>query len=502
MAKEMSADSSLRSIVEASVITGLSSLLTSAIGLAKNKSIALLQGSEGIGVLGQFTSFYTFVVGLVTLGLSLGIIKYTSQYLTSKDYGKIGNYWSSAISVISITSTISAIVLILLSGPISTIIFGDESGSFYVIMLALSIPFSAFAAMLNSLINAARAIKTLASISIVVTAGSFVATIPLVYFLGRDGIIAQIAVTSVIALVLNLYMKGKVTKDWPKLAGDSRFHREEFGALFRFGVVSLITGMMAPLTLFIGQLIIIRSEGLSANGLFQGSWQLFWVYIGFATMSVSVYLLPTMSRTKDSHSLNSQVNNSIRFLVLATTPIACIIVLVPGQILEILYSNEFVAAASLLSLMVVAGAFRVISYPVALALLAKNCLAAFLIIECSWYAVFIVTLLYLLPVIGILATGVGVIAAYIVQSTLAVIFSKRLLNLNYSAKNWGLLIVSITMLIAIMVLAHYFGIWTVIVAAILLPIWFVTSTKPSDRKWIFDRVRAPLRIFISEEKKG
>jgi len=500
MAKEMSADSSLSRIVEASVITGLSSLIASAIGLAKGKSIALLQGSEGIGLLGQFTSFYAFITGFVTLGLSLGIIKYTSQYLASKDYGKVGNYWSSAISVISITSATSCIALILLSGPISAIIFGNESESIYVIIIALSIPFSAFAALLNSLINGARAIKSLASITILAAMGSFIATIPLVYFLGKDGIITQIAVTSVVVLILNLYMKRKVTKAWPRIAADSRFYREEFAALFKFGVVSLITGMLLPLTMFIAQSIIIRSEGLSANGLFQGSWQLFWVYIGFATQTVSVYLLPTMSGTKEKAGLDSQVNNSLRFLVLAITPIACILVLFPGQILEILYNNEFTAAASLLSLMVVAGAFRIISYPVALALLAKNRLVAFLLIECSWYAVFIGVVLYLLPTIGILATGVGIIAAYVVHSALYVVLSKRILNIGYSAKNWALLLMSTAMLIAIAAMVYYFGIWASIAAAVLLPAWFMISTKPSDRKWILDRARA-LLIRLRLKKK-
>ncbi len=84
-------------IVRASLITGSAAIVASVINLVRNRAIATLQGTEGIGLLGQFTSFQTLVVGVATLGLAVGIIKYLSQYLEARQFDRVRRSFRSAM---------------------------------------------------------------------------------------------------------------------------------------------------------------------------------------------------------------------------------------------------------------------------------------------------------------------------------------------------------------------------------------------------------------------
>lgn len=484
----MSKDSSLGMIAKAFTITGFGIMAASAIALVKTRAIATLQGTEGVGLLGQFTSLQALLGGIAALGLGVGIIKYLSQYLASKEYDKINRSFSSALIMVIFFSAVLASLMALLSTQISRILVGDGSARDYVIMIALSIPLYALSSAYSSFVNGARAIKSLAWISVYSAFGAMATAVTAVYFLGMKGVVVQIAVAPAIALSLNFYYARRVRSGWPPTTVSSRFDSAESRLLLRFGAVSMITGMLLPLTLLATQTAIIHQEGLSANGLFQAAWALFWLYTGFATTSIAVYMLPTMSATKDWQELSRQINNGVRFLALTTTPISCILLLVPGVVLTVAYSSEFTEASWLLRTMVVAGAFRIVSFPLSIALMAKVHLRTYLPIEGSWYVVFAGVVVALLPDLGLEAVAIAIPVAYIVHTVLFVVFAKKTLGLCYSNKNWLMLVSSGAFLVFILGLTMLSPVASYVAAAALLPVWLLYATEKSERRWLISRL--------------
>ncbi len=484
----MSEKSSMGMIVRASLITGSAAIVASVINLVRNRAIATLQGTEGIGLLGQFTSFQTLVVGVATLGLAVGIIKYLSQYLEARQFDRVRGSFRSAMLMVAVASLSSMGLLMVLSSWISNVLVGDSSAQLYVILIAASVPMASLALTYNSLVNGARAIKTLATISIASSAGALAVTVPAVYYLKDDGIILQLAVASAIALALNFGYARRVEKRWPAAASPPRFEREESKLLLHYGAVSIAIGLALPLTLLVAQTVVIRRIGLAENGLFTAAWALYWLYVGFATTSISVYLFPTTSATRDQGELSAQLNNGMRFLMIATTPIAAIIVLIPGAILTLLYSSEFTNASTLLQLLAVAGAFRIISYPAAMTLMAKKRLKVYLAVELSWYPVFAAITLTLLDPVGIEAIGIAAITACVLMATLHLIFLRRLLGLIYDRKNW-LILGSGTALTALLLFTvHEYDLLGFVLGAVLVPAWLYLATDQAERRWFFSKL--------------
>lgn len=474
-------------IARASAITGSATLIASAILLVRTRIIATLEGTEGIGLLGQFTSLQGLVAGIASLGLATGLVKYLSQYLESREYERISKSISSAAIMVACLSVAAAVVLAILSNWISSLLVGDDSAQFYVIIIAASIPVASLTMVFNSIINGARAIKSLAQVSVYSALVSLTIAVPAVYFLGTVGIIVQIGAASATAFVLNLLVSRKVRRNWP-VPASLRFDSEESRQLLQYGAVSVITGLLLPLTLLVTQTAVIRQEGLSENGLFVAAWALFWLYIGFATTSVAVYLFPTMSAAKDRSDLSKQVNNGVRFLAIATTPIACVVIMIPGMILTILYSADFTEASRLLQVFVIAGAFRIISYPISITLVAKKRLKEYLPIEASWYLVFAGVVITLLPSMGIEAIAVAVLAAYMIHTALFVIFVKRVLGLFYTSRSWQILVTSAALLTLVFVLNLQLPILSYVLAAICLPIWLFHSAEKEERVWLVSKL--------------
>ncbi len=475
-------------IAKAFTITGFGMIAASAIGLVKTRVIATLQGTEGVGLLGQFLSLHALIAGIAALGLGTGLIKYLSQYLESNEYDRISKSVSSAISLVICTSISAAIILIVLSKWISSLLVGDDSAWLYVTIIAISIPLASLTTIFNSLINGARAIKPLARASVYSQFVALLVAVPAVYFLGKIGVIIQIVTAAAIVFIINFSISREIKKTWPVDIRPFRFDAEESKLLLHYGAVSTLTGLMLPLTLLITQTAVIRQEGLSENGLFTASWSLFWLYVAFATTSVVTYLFPTMSATKENRDLSLQVNNGVRFLAIATTPISCLIVLIPGTILTLLYSPEFADASWLLQMMAIAGAFRIISFPISITLVAKKRLKEYLPIEVSWYLVFAGVVITLLPTMGIEAIGLAVLAAYIIHTVLFVVFVKRILGLFYWMKNWIILTTSTVLIISLFVVNIYDPFVSYVFGALTVPIWLYYATDKAERRWAVSKL--------------
>ena len=205
----------MASIAKAFTITGFGMMATSAIRLVKMRIIATLEGTEGVGLLGQFLSLHTLIAGVATLGLSIGLIKYLSQYLESKEYDRISKSVSSAMSIVICASITAAIILIVLSKWTSFLLVGDDSAWLYVTIVAVSIPITSLTTVFSSIINGTRAIKSLARVSVYSSLGSLVVAVPVVYVFGEAGVIIQIATTAAIIFSLNFIVSRRIRNSWP-----------------------------------------------------------------------------------------------------------------------------------------------------------------------------------------------------------------------------------------------------------------------------------------------
>ena len=257
--------------------------------------------------------------------------------------------------------------------------------------------------------------------------------------------------------------------------------------LLKYGLFSLTTALLLPAVMLITQTLVIRTEGLSANGLFQAAWALFWLYVSFATGSVSTYVFPTMSATESTEALSEQVNNSLRFLVTATTPISCVIILFPTQILSLVYSSEFSEAATLLQILAIAAGFRVFCFPLALSFVARGHLKDYLILDVSWYMIFTGIAVAMLHQSGIAVIGLATAAAYAIYAVGAIVVGKRILGIGYSSKNLISFVIAMAVLALTLGASQTTSHLAIPIGTIGVAFWFLMATSKGERKWLLSR---------------
>jgi len=485
---DMSDDSSLLKIAQASLITGSATITVSVLSLAKSKTIALLQGTDGIGLLGQFTSFQSLLGGIAALGLSLGLIKYVSQHFQAGDHAQVRRFWSSAVTLTIVSSIVVMASMLIFAGPVSRVLVGNDSGVLYVRIVSLSVPLFALSTLYNGLINGARAIKSLAAMAVTGALGSLVIAAPAVYYLGKDGVIVQLALSALTLVFINFAVARRVFGRWQVSAKVADFGRREAGMLLKFGMFSLTTTLLIPAVMLFTQTFVIKTEGVSENGLFQAAWALFWLYIGFATASFSTYIFPTMSATESVGDLTRQVDNSLRFLTVMTTPVSCAIVLFPTQILGILYTSEFSGAATLLQILAIATCFRVLSLPMAFAYVAKGHLKEYLLFEVSWHAIFMGIVVAALAQTGIVVIGVATLTAYAVYSALAMALGRRIVGVRYSSRNMMSFALSLTVLVITLAAYLMVDYSAIPIGVAGIAMWFLATTRREERQWLKSHV--------------
>lgn len=376
-------------------------------------------------------------------------------------------------------------IVLLLSGYLSGMISGDSTPWQYVAVIALSVPFTSIATLENGLINGTRDVRRLAFIMMFSALGSFCACIPLVYYLGFDGIILQIFTTALVAFALNRYFSGKALSGMRIRTELFRVRRAESSLLLRFSAFQLIGSMAYSAAIFACQVMVVRREGLASNGIFQSAWAVTWQYAGLALASIYMYGLPLMSASKSERDVEKQVNNSFRVLILLTTPVSCMIMIFSNEIIPILFSSQFNDAIWLLQVMILATSFRIISYPLSIRFVAKAYIKISIAGELIWCAAFAGLVAFSLPILGLHATGYAVLVSQILYFTFFLLASARVFHSGYTRKNLVALIASEILISSVLITSLAYGTWSLPIAGIGIAIWSIVVVNRTEWSWFW-----------------
>ncbi len=139
-----------------------------------------------MGIISQLLNFQTFMMFIVTIGIPLGLTKYISEH--KQDDTEIVNIiFLNSLKILTISSLIFALLISIFSSYISGIIFDDSKYYYFIILLALSIPFSTFSGFLEAYLRGLRNIDLLTKLLISSAVAGFVFTLILVLFFNLEG---------------------------------------------------------------------------------------------------------------------------------------------------------------------------------------------------------------------------------------------------------------------------------------------------------------------------
>ena len=165
------------------------------ISIAKSKFAAILIGPAGVGIVGVLNSTLNVISGITKFGLDVSAVKEIA-FFKDKDQNKVERIILALRRIIWLTGIFGSVVTLVLSYWLSYLAFGNSDYTYSFILISVAVLFNQLTTGNTAILQGLRHLKDLAKSTVWGSFASLLVIIPCYYYLGLDGIIPVIILTS------------------------------------------------------------------------------------------------------------------------------------------------------------------------------------------------------------------------------------------------------------------------------------------------------------------
>jgi PST family polysaccharide transporter len=300
-----------------------------------------------------------------------------------------------------LVSGVLAILLVILSESLSSILLGSGVYGILFALLALALPFKFLASVNNAGLQGLKAIAPLAIARILTAVLGILCVVPLVYYLGLSGAVVGIASWAAVASLTAWFFLRR-ERDARGITSRGRFDSETSAAVLRFSLANLIILLLNNLALITIRTQLIHQYGASANGYYQVVWAMSSQYLILVSISLWSYSFPHLTELVGRSTLfKLEMKRILRLGLLLIGPMAYVIIVGRNFIVELLYSSAFFPSVELIPIQVWGDLFRLVIWWFELPLMAQGKLRWVVTIEAGRNVAHLLLSSILLPHLGI-----------------------------------------------------------------------------------------------------
>lgn len=365
------------------------------------KVVALLLGPEGTGLLGLLTAAQEIGAQAADAGLSHSAVRQVAR--TSDRPLRVARIRRALAVAMTGAAIAGGLLMWLGRKELSQIVTGstDHASSFG--WLALGLALGVLFRWRQALLTGYRRVSAVAGGTILGTALATGLGIVAVSLWGRDGLVFA-AVAAPAAGLVGLLAMGRL----PVAGPVSGRVLPEAAVLARLGVSLMLIAQMALVAPMVLRVWITHQVGLDQAGLFHAAWTVSAQIMAVLLMAVGVDFYPKVSglmtcRREASAALDDQ----IRVHLWAGGPCLLLTATAAPWVLSLLYSDQFVPAASLLHGLAIGGIARLVSAPLETVLTAGSQPRLVLIASVGSLLGLVTGSILIFPVLGLSAIGLA-----------------------------------------------------------------------------------------------
>lgn len=415
--------------IRAVLTTGTSSALVLLLGALRAKFVALEIGATGVGLLGILLA--SVMVASQALGLGLG--GSGTRGIAAAGASGSGELGSVRAAVERGSWLLGLIGLV--SATVAWLVFGQ--------MVVPEVPSSQLAPWVGVAVGAtivgagnAAILNGMGRLGLLAMSngiGSFVGTavtIPVIFASATWGLVAAFAaaplatmVTS--AMLVRLHLPRPARLAWRQWSVELR-------PLLALGVAISASLILGGVTQLLTRVWVKHQLGLSDAGYFQAAWSIAAVYLGFLLTALAADYYPRISGLhRDTQQMNEAADEQIRMVIYFGLPVIIWMIVLAPWLLELLYSDEFRSADTLLRLLLLGDLFKLPGWAVGFLLLAREARWGFFGLELLWNACFLLITLTLVH-LGLDVLGLAYLIAYFLYVAAALLTSWRRTRMRLS----------------------------------------------------------------------
>jgi len=367
-------------------LTSLQTAVKVISGIVLNKVLAIYVGPAGLAIVGQFNNFIGVVIGVASGSTQTGIVKKIAESDSGDSRKKI---YSNALLIIIALSIPISLGIYYYSEYIAEQVFYDKSYDVVIRFSAISIIFYCLNIYLVAVLNGLReiALLTYLNISLSIAALVIVSTLAGAYGV-KAAIIGIVAVQILVSILFSIYIGRKYGVEL--LAISKPFlELKSIKVLLRFGGVTLFSGISSSLTLIIVRSMIIESTSLDMAGIWEAASKVTANFNMLFCIPLAIHYLPKFSKLFDKREIEKEIRRIVFLVVTISFVIILVVHYFSYELILLLFSEKFVSAASILSLVLAAEVFKVIGGLYILSFMANQIFLKAIIVDLVFSIVYI-----------------------------------------------------------------------------------------------------------------
>lgn len=351
-------------------------MVSQLIGLIRTKAVAVLLGPSGMGLVGLYVSAAGFMGTISLLGINQSGVRAVAEAASQGDMSKVSQVATTLRRACWITGAFGWLLTIAAAYPLSVWTFESPAHASVIALLGCSVLFTALWGGETALINGVRRVGDLARIQVYTAVITTVMAVGIYAVLRDRGIIPVIILTGIIQAAVAYFFARKidlvsVSQTWVETALNLR-------SLISLGLAFMYTGLLVSLVGLGTRMLVVREEGLAANGFYQAAWMVSGMLATFILNAMGRDFFPRLTGVHgDGMQITRLVNEQIEIGILLGLPGLVGTVALGHWLTTVLYASSFAPAAELLPFFAIGVFVRLVSWPIGFVLLAKSLSLAF-----------------------------------------------------------------------------------------------------------------------------
>jgi O-antigen/teichoic acid export membrane protein len=434
------------------------------ISIFRMKMLTLFVGAPGIGILSIYTNLKDMVGQIAGLGIDSSGVREIAR--AREDVSKVNRIRYVLVVAHMIQGTLALLAVWMMRESISIWLFGNGSRAVEVGLLGIAVLLGLISGAHIAVLQGLRCIDELGKVTVI---SAFVATIVglwAIWNFGEVGLIWLVLVQPLAGVLIAVYFTRQLPKApfnqmMPKVIWDT------WKPMAWLGVSFMLAALATTATLLIVRARITQEMGLDAAGQFAAAWGITTIYVGFMLNAMGADYYPRLTEViRDRTAAIRLMNDQAQLCIAIGGPILLFLIGWAPCVIVLLYSHELSPAATLLQWQTVGNVLKLASWSLSYSIVAAANAKAYLFLELTFNAVFLVLVLALLPSLGLEVTAVAFLLGYAVHFLVAWGIVRRIHGFRWQRLSLVLLAIYTGLALALLLLA----LWSPITAALATPV--------------------------------
>ena len=411
-------------IFKTSFYTAISQSINIIVGLLAVKILAVKIGPEGVALQGQYLNSTTIISIFATGSITIGVIKYLAEYTNNREMQL--RVIRTSIAITMACCIVMSIVSVLLAKPLSLQAFKTSEYTSVYWLFGLFLPLTALNGLFNAILNGIKKIPYLTIINITFSVLNLASLIIFSHYLGIYGVLIAANFVNFFIFIFHLFLLNKY-KWFSYQSLKPTWDKDISIKLFKFSMMSVMAGFIAPLAQIFVRDKLITDYGLNAAGQWQTISRISDFYLGFITTVLSVYYLPKLSELKEISDVKKEIYSTFKLVIPVVIFLAFSIWLSRDLIIKYLLTDKFLATRELFHFQLIGDVFKIIGWMLSYILWAKAMTRKYLIIDGLSLLQYIIVCVICINYFGVIGATIGFCISYMIYFiTMAIINRKYL----------------------------------------------------------------------------